>query len=176
MPAAMTLERSVNERLRRGVGVSTPERIRQAGSDSLEVVAGVQRVSQAPLDRLLSKRSITQRQFDAGDRFREDAYAAGMIPSGALAFEPSDRRFGSRVPQFMAASRADAHARWTEAQAILGRLYSMVDEVCWASGPGDRLMDIGARVLGLPSDKRAEVSALAVLRVGLDTLADHYEI
>lgn len=173
MPS-MTMERAVSERERRGVGVSTPERVRQAGERELDIVGGVQRIAQAPLDRLYARHAITKRQFDAGDRFREDAYEAGMVPSGTAGMEPGDRRYGSRTPQFMAATRADAHARWVEAQAILGRLYPMVDEVCWAAEPGDRLMDIGARVLGLPRGRTSEASALVVLRVGLDTLADHY--
>ena len=173
---AAVLERQVAERERRGVGVSTPERVRQAGDDALDIHAGVQRISQAIIDRLLARGSITPRQHEAGDRFRTDAYESGMVPSGALAFEAGDRIFGSRTPQFMAASRSDAYRRWTQAQGALGpRLLPIVDEVCWASGPKDTLKTIGARLLGL-TEKRAEVAALAVLRVGLDTLADHYGI
>lgn len=185
MQSSMTLERSVKERERRGVGVSTAERVRQAGEDSLDVVGGVQRISQAPLDRLYARGSLATkldpdqtsanyRRFTAGDRFREDAYTAGMVPSGAMNFEGGERRFGPRYATFMQVKRLDAHARWVEAQAILGRLYPLVDEVCWAAGPGDTLMAIGARVLRMPLDKRAETAALAVLRLGLDTLADHY--
>jgi len=184
-----TLERSIEERLRRGVGVSTAERVRQAGETELDIRVetekrdGVlstvvrQRVTQAPLDRLKAKGSITERQFDAGDEFRKDAYEAGMIPSGALVYEPSDRRFGSRTPQFMAASRADAHARWVEAQAILDKLYPIVDEVCWAADRTDTLQSIGARLFAYSTnDRRAETAALTALRLGLDTLADHYRL
>lgn len=173
MPAAQTLDRSVAERLRRGVGVSTAERVRQAGEDSLEVVAGVQRVSQAIIDRLLSRGSITPRQHEAGDRFREDAYSAGMVAFSTSGDMVGDRQFGSRTAAFV--SRADAYRRWSLAQGALGpRLLPLIDEVCWASGPRDTLKAIGARMLGRAPDRHTEVATLELLKLGLDTLADHY--
>lgn len=173
-----TLDRAVADRLRRGVGVSTAERVRQSGAAALDIRDGVQRIAQAPLDRLHARKALTRRQFEAGDRFREVAYAAGMTERLAQRWEPTSGASGSgpTTPDFMAAGRTDAYRRWTRARQTLGRLLPIVEEVAWHAGPGDRLMDLGARVLGMPASRNSEVAALAVLRVGLDALADHWEM
>lgn len=171
-----TLERQVSERERRGAGVSTPERVRQAGETSLEIHAGVQRIRSAALDTLKAKGLITQRQFDAGDRYREDAYLAGAIWSSSQSFAAGSPAFGPRTPAFLTAERvADARRRYRAARASLdGSTAAMVlDAVCWAETTMT-MADVGRVVLHIPSRRTAQSVATWQLRAGLDALAGHY--
>ena len=167
------LSRAVADRERRGVGVSTVERVRHSGDRELDVRADVQRVSQAPLDLLLARKHIDQRLFDAGDRYRMDGYEAGIIGSGAMPLEPGDRRPASGYPSFMRTLRtASALDRYGLARAQLKGARRVVELVCWADA-GLTMAEVG-RALGYTERRTAQISAMAVLRIGLEALAEHY--
>lgn len=170
----LLVERQVAERERRGVGVSTPERVRHAGETELDIApAGHQRISQAPLDQLRAKGHLTQRLFDAGDRYRTDGYEAGIIGSGSMPLEPSDRRPASGLPSFMRTARAAAALdRYGLARAQLKGTRRVVELVCWAD-VGLTMAEVG-KALGYTNKRSAQVAAMAVLRVGLENLAEHY--
>lgn len=169
----VTLAKTVADREARGVGTSTAERVLQSGQAIDVAETGIQRVSQAPLDRLFARKVITQSMYDAGDRYREDCYLAGMVYSSQQGFEVIERRFGPKIPAFMQTRRQGAYKRWADAQQALGHLAAIVDELV-ASEAGTPLGEIGARVTGRREGKAAEAAAVELIKVGLRTLITHY--
>lgn len=183
MPATATLERQINERLRRGVGVSTPERVRQAGETALDVVAGVQRIAQSPLDRLYARgelspdRGENKRLFDAGDRFREDAYLAGAIwPSPGLSYDAPQIASGAstRLPGFLRSeTAADAMKRHVRASnAVPGALRQVAILICLGE-ERTTAEEIGY-ALNARGKRSATVAGMTAIRLALGALADHY--
>lgn len=169
---------AVAERERRGVGVSTVERVLRAGESAVEVHEGVQRIKAAALDRLHAKGLLTQRQYDAGDRYREDAYLSGAIWSSPAAFGADSPSFGPRAPAWLTSERvADARQRYRAARASLdGSTQALViDAVCWAETTMT-MADVGRIVLRIPSRRTAISVATRALRAGLDRLAVFYGV
>jgi hypothetical protein len=95
-PVGHNIDLAVSERERLGKASGTRERLRKVGQEGMELVpalpdvdkrgnslpAGqVQRVLAAPLDRLWKTGFVTQREYNAGDAYRADAYMAAIDPS-----------------------------------------------------------------------------------------------
>lgn len=169
-----TLSRAVADRERRGVGVSTVERIRQAGEQALDISPkGHQRIAQAPLDLLKAKGLITEAMFEAGDRLRNDAAASVVTPTNPLAVEGGSRASSSdpaiKRLHYAAAAAADFHAAITKCPGVVG---DIVLAVCLGE-PRLTMSEVG-KALGYMDRRSAQVAAMAVLRVGLGILARHY--
>lgn len=182
-----SLALQVSERERRGVGVSTVERILRAGATEVDVrtetdsVGGHlvrvqrQRVSQAPLDRLNSKGHITAEQFEAGDMLRTDYLRSIVSGTNPLAQEGGARAVSSdpaigRMIRAAAAGMAFREA----AEALSGTVREVVLLVCLGEA-GLTMAEIG-RALGYTDRRSAEVAAMSVARVGLDQLAKWYGV
>lgn len=168
------IERQVAERERRGVGVSTVERVRRAGMSELDVSPqGHQRIHQAPLDLLKAKGLITEEMFDAGDKLRNAAADAVVAPLNPLAVEGGGRATSSDP----AIARLD-DAAWSGAsfRTAVGKCPGVVGDIVLAvclGEPGLTMAEIG-RALGYRDKRSAQVAAMAVLRVGLGILVRHY--
>lgn len=169
-----SLKDVVAGRVEKGIGTSTVERVLRSWQAIDISATGVQRISQAPLDRLFARKVITQPMYDAGDRYREDAYLAGMVFSQQLDYDVAERRFGPKTPAFMANRRLGAYKRWADAQQALGHLAGVVDELIIADA-GTTLEQIGARLTGRPEGKAAGAAAVELVKVALRTLVTHYE-
>lgn len=175
-----SLDRAVAERVRRGVGVSTAERVRQAGERELDVVAGVQRISQAPLDRMYARGELARgeaenkRLFDAGDRFREDAYLAGAIWPQQSTRAGGRGEPAGRVPGFLRSERAAAAMRRHVAalETLSSTLESVAMLVCLGEGR-TTAQEIG-HALGVAGRRSATVAGMTAIRLALGALADHY--
>ena len=175
--------RQVADRERRGVGVSTLERIKHSGLP-LEVAEGTraQRIAMAPLDRLAAKSVkgrpvLNKRQYEAGERLRDDGYLAGFMRSGGMLLEPIDRSYDGSGPAFADSNRAAAAMRrLRRAREALGRpLAAVVDAVLWPEDGVTTMGGIGKKLFGRADQTAAEAATIEALKLALDTLADHYE-
>ena len=128
-------------------------------------------LAESPLGWLFSRRIVTQRQFDAGERLRFDWERAQLPPSVTMQWNAAPvgkRRSGSTSAPDLSASSLDAKRRFQAA----------ID----AAGPG--LADILWRVVCAGEGMRDAESALGwparagklVLCLALDRVADFYRI
>lgn len=170
------IERQVAERERRGVGVSTVERVRHAGEASLDINAGVQRVAQALLDQLRSRGIIQEHEYEAGERFRSDAYEAGAVWSGAMPLEAGEKHVRSQPPIFLRSEKAaDAMKRHVAAtERLAGGLLQVAEYVCLGQ-TGNTLTGLGRHFYGRCDDKTAQVTGRTLVKLALGILADHYQ-
>lgn len=170
------IARTVAERERTGRETATAERLAKAGLEAVEhTPAGVQRVSEAPLDRLLRTDEIGPDEFEAGDRFRNDAHVAGIDPGApSVDWNALGGGFGPRVPTaFSSQKTMDARRRWRAVHDSLGTR-SGVWSVLWLALVREQsLTDIGLG-LGVSGRKEAIAAAKASLVMALGVLAEHY--
>ena len=128
-------------------------------------------LTESPLGWLFSRRIVTPRQFDAGERLRLDWERAQLPPSVTMQWNAAPigkRRGGSASAPDLSASSLDAKRRFQAA----------ID----AAGPG--LADILWRVVCAGEGMRDAESALGwparagklVLCLALDRVADFYRI
>lgn len=119
--------------------------------------------TQTQLDRLERRKSISPELAEAGRRYFQDAYYAGTVPRAATSgSERVDRSPEALSDRYVAASQRRRHAI-----KALGDLVGVVEWVCvddlspysWAMKQGE-----------FPG------AGIAVLRIGLLTLAKHYGI
>lgn len=167
--------RIAGERERTGKGGATVERILRAG-DGFEVLAtGGHRVTEAPLDRLWSRGAITEREFQAGDQFRTDAFAAKIDPGAAgINWDGVGRYFGPKMPtMFTAQAVADARIRYRLVVRKLGpSLEAVLDAiVVHEHSP----VHVGRTLYGCSGERQAQTVGTAAFRTALGALADHYE-
>lgn len=181
--AAAQAARQIAERERRGIGVSTLERLKHSGAP-LEIAAGsrAQRIAMAPLDRLAGKSArgrplLSRRQYEAGERLRDDGYLAGFMRSAGMLLEPIDRGYAPSGPAFADSERAAAAMRrLRKAQAALGRPLSVVLEaVIWPENDVMTMSGIGKKLFNRNDATAAEAATIEVVKIALETLADHYE-
>lgn len=128
-------------------------------------------LAESPLGWLLARGLVTERQFEAGERLREDWERAQIEPSVTMAWDSA--------PQSKIARGAPHALRESEKQvAAKKRLAAAVE----AAGPG--LSDIAWRVICAGEGMRDAERALGwparagklVLCLALDRLADFYRI
>ncbi len=117
--------------------------------------------SQTMLDRYLLRQQIDQRQFDAGERLHRVWRASGSAQTVVASYGLRVRG-GGELTQRQAALRADV----TSALLAVGnRQASILVHVCLCD---ESAGDWGERHRGRAND------GIAVLRLALDSLADHW--
>lgn len=117
------------------------------------------------LERLLRDGGITARQYDGGERLRID-YELGI--QGARDTTGS----GGFTGYYYAEARLAAIGSYRRAAAALGPLWRYVLPVCVGlDGGGDVTISGLSKLLGR---NRQEIAG--IVKLGLDTLADHYEL
>lgn len=171
--------RDINQREALGKASATPERVARAGEAQDVAAAGYQRFSDAPLDRLLAREVINQIQYDAGDKYREDFYRAGMETSGVI--DPLRPNVGGgasgTAAGFMPTAewQRAARVRIRAAEAQLGdELVPVIREILVESEPGADLAQIGRRMFGRAQAGEARAALIEVFKVALQKLAVHY--
>jgi hypothetical protein len=189
-PVDHSIDLAVSERERLGKGTGTSERLRKVGREGMELVpalpdtdkrgnqmpAGqVQRVLAAPLDRLWKTGFVTQREYNAGDAYRADAYMAAIDPS-ALTIDWNRTGGGTsrRVPSMFASQHiADARIRMRNLEQKIP-LRSAVSTLLYLALIKEQdFAEIGASMFGLRDRREASVAGRVGLRVALAALADH---
>lgn len=169
------------EAARRGIAVATPERIVRTGEAIVylkpDAEAGErQRVSQVPLDRLLNRKVIDGAMYAAGDRYRTDAYLAGVIPSGGIPTEPGYSAPGPSIYLKGGEKRANAYQRWTNAACALGpELRNFADEFLVVAECHDTMAAIGARIFGRRPNQPTEAAATEMAKMLLSRLIRFYD-
>lgn len=169
-------DREAQVRAQIGKESATPERRAHAGNDHYVGDDGAQRLTDAPFDSLRSRNVITLEQFEAGDRFRDDAYVAGMVPSAAVDLCRVNGGGSQWAPGFMASAerQASARKRYRGAEEALGPMLSPIVNAVVHAAAGANLSAIGKRLFGRSNANEARASLIEVLKIGLDTLARHY--
>lgn len=167
----------VAERERIAKGTATKERLTKVGLDAVELSVGadgVQRISEAPLDRLWRDGRITQREYQAGDRLRNDARLA-RIDAGptAINWDMTGRGSGSVVPVAFASDAVFAARQRYRAvpKAITGIVWAVLNNGVVHE---HSLPEMGRAVFGREHVRDAAVAGHAGFRVALAALADHY--
>lgn len=167
--------------VRRRAGIrlesTTPERAARLPEDAIDVAAGgMQRITDAPFDRMAIYKQITFRQHEAGERYRLRAYTAMAEPTpGSVDWNSSHSGFKPSTPSMFTA-QAIASARQSYREALnavgprLGKVLAMVliDE--------QTLADVGREVCGYKEHKSQVVAGATLFRLALDVLADHYRL
>lgn len=182
------LSRAVADRERRGVGVSTVERVRHAGEDAINVSVETdnegghlvrverQRVAQALLDQLKARGTINDREHKAGDRFRRDAYLAGAFWSASMPLEPSGRNSkpGAYGPMRTENAAAAAKRLRKATAGLSGGLLQVAEYLCLGSEE-NTLAGLGKAFNGVwCDDTTARVIGRTLAKLALSTLADRY--
>lgn len=156
--------------------IATPERDLKAGAHLDVSATGVQRISDAPFDWMAVRGLITFRQTEAGERFRNIALIARAEPSpGSVDWNSSGVAFGPKIPSmFTSQAIADARGRYRNAVAAVGpHLEPILDAVLIR----EHNLETSGKVVCGYRDRRAAIAAAGtLLRVALDTLADHFRL
>lgn len=179
--------KEIRRRSLTGLESATPERTARGGGEARYGDDRVQRIQDQPLDRLFARKAITERQHDAGDKFRTDFIEGGLLPLSAS--DPSAARVSSGGDYwgrgFMPTNQRQLHARlrWRDASAALGeRLSPVIEEVVIAPlrvSNDEAVTDlalIGMRMFGRKQKDECRTAIIELLKVALDTLADSYEM
>lgn len=149
-----------------------PKRPRAGSRSRTRAVRSVTvNLAESPLGWLKSRGHVTRRQFDAGERLREDWERAQLAPGVTMKWDAA--------PSGNARSAAPDGAAATEAQLAARRRF---DEAIEAVGAG--LSDIAWRTICAGEGMRDVEQALGwparagklVLTLALDRLADYYRI
>lgn len=173
------LAKAIENRRRRDLETSTPERILQDGGELVIAEDGKRQiVHQSIIDRLLARGRITKRQYDAGDKLRMDMAEARL--DGNIHTVPWD---STSRPEIAAAAVLagytrerclDARHRYRKAVDAVGIwLFPVLELAVLVAPPGFTMADVGVKLFGR-AGKGGEASALEVLRLALNQLADHY--
>lgn len=179
---AERLQRAVSERERVGHTSATVERLLKAGEDAIETTppsreapGGVQRVTEAPLDRLHRAGEILEHEFNAGDRFRADAYLAAIDP-GAKTVDwnaAGGGGFSAKVPiMFSSQNMADARIRHRRIkERVHGVIWTVAELALIKELP---FVAMGQSVFGRGDPRDAAVAGKTAVRMMLAALADAY--
>lgn len=174
----------VSERTRTGASTATMERALQVGEDGFEITPsskinprGTMRIVAAPLDRLWKEGKVTQREFEAGDKYRADSYLAAVDP-GAGTVDWARAGGGgtsNRVPMMFTAQHiADARIRFREVEQAIPPRSTVATLLYLALIKEQPLAEIGRNTFGRADRKEATVAGMAGVRTALAALADHY--
>ena len=167
----------VSERERTHQGTATPERIVRAGEGFEKNVGkeGAQRMVDAPLDRMWKSGAITRTEFEAGDKFRGDAYLAAVDP-GTGSVDWSHAGGGGRssfVPSMFGAQHIhDARTRFREVERSFdGLVWTMLKNGLVHE---HSLEEMGRACFARADKREAAVAGQAGFRTALAALADSY--
>jgi len=158
--------RLLEERALPGEGVAPGKRRGAAPARSVTVNA-----LESPLGWLLAHGHVSQRQFAAGEKLREDWERGQYPPRVTMCWDsPPRERHGRGAPERLSAGGRESAAR------------ARFDSAVQAVGPG--LRDILWRIVCAGEGMREAESALGwparagklVLCMALDRLADHYRL
>lgn len=156
----------------------TPHRAAQAG-DNIEIVketnnadrnATFVRLTDWPLAMLAKRNTIDAIQEAAGDKYHQDCYDAGQIPSGAMDYakDKVDTSITDHTPEF----KLDALDRFTKAAKVNGPMIApIVDAVCLEGRP---IASVAGHSLMRQNKRDREAQVIWTLIMGLDNLAVHY--
>lgn len=125
------------------------------------------------IDRYRVRGSITQRQYEAGDRLHCDMVRAGQAPKVTANLLGAGG--GGECSYGMASTMAQVAARQrlrNAAAAVGRRLWGILTAVIWE----DMAASAWASGEGVRDERHARTAGMITLQVGLDTLADHYGI
>lgn len=176
--ATERVRKTVRERERTGQGTATVERLLKAGEDGCETTqSGVQRINQAPLDRLWALGQLNAWEFNAGDTFRKDAYLAAIDPA-AMTVDWNRAGGGgmsSRVPSmFSHQTMADARIRHRRMEKLIeGFIFEIAERSLvkeWS------LEQIGQRIFARHDPREAVVAGQAGFVVMLAALGIVYRM
>lgn len=176
-PRLVKARNIVGERERTQRGTATPERLVKAweGFEKNVGKEGVQRLSEAPLDRLWARGAITRSEFDAGDKFRGDAYLAAVDPaSGSVDWaRAGGGGRSSFVPSMYAAQHVyDARIRFREMEKFFrGVVWTLLKNGLVHE---HSLEEIGRAIFARSDRREAAVAGQAGFRTALSALADRY--
>jgi hypothetical protein len=127
-------------------------------------------LAESPLGWLKSRGHVTARQYEAGDRLREDWERAQYAPGVTMRWDAAPGAGGSGPAEQLGPGEAQiaARRRFEEAVAAVG---GGLSDILWrvvCAGEGMRDVE---RALGWPAR-----AGKLVLTLALDRLADHYRI
>ena len=167
---------------RPGFETANIERVAKAGPGGVETTPpspkapkGTQRIIAAPLDRLWKAGIITQNEFEAGEKYRADAYLAAIDPSaGTIDWNRAGGGgASSRVPSmFNSQVIADARHRVRDTERALNELVRTV--LNKALIREHTFEEIGQSMFGLGNHRDAYVGGNVAVRVALSVAAMHY--
>lgn len=125
-----------------------------------------------PIDDYRERGTITERQFQAGDRLWWNLYHAGLAPkvtANLLGMGGSGEcTYGMAVTE----RQADARKAVREARCAVGsRLWSVLSLVVWGEFAASAWAQSSG---GVKDDRDARTAGMLALRLALDTLADHW--
>lgn len=175
------LQRAKNiasERERTHQGTATPERIARAGAGFEKNVGreGAQRMVEAPLDKMFKSGRLGRDLFEAGDRFRGEAYLAAVNP-GALTIDWRRAGGGGNKSNFVPAMFE--HHHMTDASNRLNNMRKDLHGSTWnllfdALVHEYSLEQIGLTHFGRNDKRQASAAGDAGLRVALCALSTWY--
>lgn len=174
------VDRQIAERQRRGVGVSTAERVLHSGLAFDGPANAAQRIAMAPLDRLHAKTVkgqpiLSKRQYEAGDRYRDDCHQAGLMKSGGFSMEPSDGRGKGGFAFENSDAAARALTRVVKAHYAIGAgARRVIEAVLWPEDGITSVAEIGGKLFGR-TGRWAETAGIVALQMALDRLAEFHE-
>ena len=128
-------------------------------------------LAESPLGWLYSRKLVTPRQFEAGERLRADYETAALGPRVTMRWDPAPARARNGA--------ADEPLDPTLAQIAAKRRF---DAAIADAGPGlsDILWHVVCACEGLPAAERAlgwpARAGKLVLTIALDRVADHYRL
>ena len=126
---------------------------------------------ESPLGWLKARGHVSVRQFDAGERLREDWERAQLAPSVTMRWDaPPNAKTARAAPEASDPSDGQLAAR-RRFEAAVKSVGGGLDDVLWrvvCAGEGMREVE---RALGWPAR-----AGKLVLTLALDRLADHYRI
>ena len=136
-----------------------------------------QRVLDAPLDRLWKAGTITQREYDAGDKYRADAYLAAVDPAASTVdWNRTGGGFSGRVPDvFTSQVLADARIRWRRINERIPERSVVATMLHLGLIMEQGFEEIGRSIFGHLDSREAVIAARAGFRITLASLADSYE-
>lgn len=128
-----------------------------------------------PLKRLHVRNIISNIQFEAGHRYYQHWYAAGLSPFGSIDLGGVGKSSGG--PSYgMATSEKQAHHRGMYRigeQALGVGISSYVDAVVLREQEPEA---VGLRITGRVAVDQARAAAIEIVKIGLDRLADAYDL
>jgi hypothetical protein len=126
---------------------------------------------ESPLGWLLSRRLVSQRQFDAGERLRADWECAQLPPRVTMAWDSapvSSRRGGSTAEPDLNGAQIDAKRRFNDAIAHAG---PGLADILWRIVCAGEGMRDAETALGWPAR-----AGRLVLSLALDRVANYYRM
>ncbi len=159
-----------SERLRKATG---DVEIASIDADSEGRPARAHRVSDyGPFERMKHRRALSPRQASAGERFQKDWWFSGQMQRTTASYSDAPRATVERGGMALTEVQAHVRQRLRAARSVLG---GPMGTVMVAILIDERdLVDVGRGHFGRRDASQARASATDVLKVGLDTLADHY--